>query len=381
MEIQKSEFEQLLDSMNLNFFPKTVGNPSQYMVHSFDELWDFFVKFNGEKSLYLCHNSFQNLKNTMGKEIPTKIQINNIFFDYDSTKMENAQLDTIRLSEMLTKLNISHSIDFSAGRGFHVLINIEPAIFDFSNDVNRNNLSNLIYAIQETCRKQTESRTMDEKSMKDVRKIMRMPYSYHFNKSGNFTNRICVPLDKKMIKWNITKIMQFSEKPYFFIPEQFGKKYSLEDLCCVLNVDFNEIKEKQKSQFAEISNINVNGKNAKMFLDLVERNKPCISNGMKTLNPNHFIRVAFAMYCKKMRMSSQQFKEVYYNIADELNYVDAHNREYGCHQIDTIFDNPRYTSEPSCTKIKQNGFCLGGCDKCHGKEGVCEHGKCLRYRK
>jgi DNA primase large subunit len=102
---------------------------------------------------------------------------------------------------------------------------------------------------------------------------------------------------------------------------------------------------------------------------------------MRNLNPDHFIRVAFALYLKKMKISKAKFTNIYYGLAAEIGYVDAHNREYGEYQIDSIYDNPGYVKEPKCSTIKSEGFCLGGCRKgCRGKRGVCQHGKCLRYK-
>ena len=380
ISVTKRDYETLLDAENLNYYPKTVGNPSQFMVHSFDELWEFYTDWVGDKSVYACHNSFPELKVSHGKEMPSKIQLNNVLNDFDSDKIENAHLDTIRLSTWLRELNIDHTVNFTAGKGFHLLIKVKSMIFNFVTESERNNLSKLVYGVQRTCQKKLKLRTIDEKCMKDVRKIMRLPYTYHYNRFGEASGRYCIPIDKDMLKWNVTKIKEFSLAPDFFVPEPNGEILSIEDICFRIGVDFEDLEEEINSTFVPISETNIEDKDASLYLELVSRHKPCIANAMKDINPNHFMRVAFALYLKKIGISASRFKYIYYKIADEVGYVDSHNREYGEYQIESIFNNPRYQKEPSCSKIKMMGFCLGGCSVCRGKRGVCKHGKCLRYR-
>lgn len=385
MIIDPKEYQLLLRSMGLDEYPKTAGCPEQYMVDGFGDLWKFYCDYIDSKSLYICHNSYPEYHVSCGKEIPTKIQINNIMNDFDSEKIENSQLDTLKTIEFLREKNIAYAIDFTAGKGFHALLRVQPTVFSLATEEDRKTLSNLIYAIQLRLKNQLGLRTMDEKVMGDIKRIMRMPYSFHRNRFGDVNGRMCVPLEYEMLKWNITKIIEFSKDPEFFIPENPGDILDLVSLCERLEIGgFDEVETERKSKFAKISNVAVTGKTATMYLDLIARQKPCISNGMKDVNPPHFIRMAFVFYLKKLGYTAEQVKQIYYDIAAEIGYIDQHNRQYGEHQIDTLF-NPRYEREPGCTRIKAGGYCIGGCNICcngWGKKrrGLCSHGKCLRFR-
>jgi DNA primase large subunit len=98
----------------------------------------------------------------------------------------------------------------------------------------------------------------------------------------------------------------------------------------------------------------------------MEKHKPCLVSNLQTMNPDHFVRVSFALYMKRMGISKEKFTQLYDALAIENKYIDYYiGEETRKYQIDNIFDNPDYRYEPSCTTIKQKHphLCLRG--KCH----------------
>ena len=96
------------------------------------------------------------------------------------------------------------------------------------------------------------------------------------------------------------------------------------------------------------------------------KHKPCIVSNLQTMNPDHFVRVAFALYMKRMGISKEKFSKLYDVMAVQNKYIDFFvGEDIRKYQIDNIFDNPDYRYEPSCTTIKQKypHLCLR--EKCH----------------
>jgi hypothetical protein len=301
--------------------------------------------------------------------LPTQILYETLFFDFDDKdKPENAQLDTIKLVEFFEKIHLPYIIQFSGSKGFHVFLYFIPTMFDFQKEnKSEHNLLVLIRGIFRWFKRTLSLRTLDN-TVGEPKKLCRLPYTFHVNRTGVVSDKQCVPLRKYHLEWDINRIIEYSKQPQFFIPEMKAVVFDIASFMKYLDItldDSLEIDGDIETKAEEFSHNHISNVELKLYLDQMAKHKPCIVSNLQTLNPDHSTRVAFALYMKRMGISKDKFREMYATLAKENRYIDFYSgeerREY---QINSIFDNVDYNHEPSCTTIKRNYSHLCLRDKC-----------------
>lgn len=379
-KIGKSNYLKLLKAYNFDYYPRFIGNPLQFPIISYDELWDNFLKWNGESACFNTHNAFRDIRTIMGKAMPQEIYYTSIHFDFDSpNKIENAFHDCIKLSRFLDSQNIPRLSVFTGGKGFQVFILLKPNWYKFD-DIKRDELNTIMSnhdalksvtrAIQIYLRDFLGLRTMDSACIGTPKKQSRALYSWHrFTRKDDKTNCVAIPLtDEMLYEWNVMDIIEYSHNPKFIIPEVKGKRYmTLLQIFEYFNIDLKE--QENKISFAEYRPISskVTDEQARLFLEVVAETKPCISSEMMSNNPVHGMRIAFLCFAKKLGKNREWFTEVYESIGYKIPYVDIYNKETRDYQINWLFDNANYNIEATCDEIKKMGKCLKN--------------KCRRYRR
>jgi hypothetical protein len=346
-----------------------IGNPFQIVVTNFDDMWNKYLEWNGKSACFNSHNGFRDIRIITGKQMPMEIWYTSVHFDFDNPKkMENAHLDCINLSRFLDEEGIPRVSVFTGGKGFQVFLLTEPHLYKFSmvkqdgkEYSNQDAIKKITKAIQDYLKNKLDLRTMDSQCMGTPKKQSRALYSYHrFTRSDDNTHRVAIPLtDEQLYEWNVEDIKTYSHNPRFIIPEVRGEKYmKLLDLFEYFNINL-KVQEK-KVNYADYKNISdrVTDKSAKLFLDVVAEEKPCITSEMMSNNPMHKMRIAFATFAKKIGMNKEKFKKIYETIGYAIPFVDIHNAEIREYQIDWIWNSPGYRNEATCDTIKTWGKCL-----------------------
>lgn len=378
--IGKDNYLKLLKTYNFNIFPRMIGNPGQRVVINYDELWDCFMKWNGQSACFNSHNALFDIQIIRGKSMPQIIYHTSIHHDFDSSdKIENAQNDCIQLSKISDNENIPHLNVFTGGKGFQCFLLTKPHKYKFDavkimlNDgtsmSNQDSVKDITRGIQKYFKHKLNLRTIDGSCIGTPKKQSRALYCWHkFTRSAEDKGTVAIPLtDEQLYDWNITEIIEYSKNPEFIIPEIKGTNYMT--LTEVFEYfDINLCEQKEHIDYAEYKPIDtkITDETALLFLDVVSEHKCCISSAMMSHNPDHRMRLSFAAFAKKLGKSREWFKQVYEAIGSKIPYVDIHNIEERDYQIDWIFDN-YYFNEANCNTIKDWDLCLKN--------------KCRRYMK
>ena len=376
--ISKIDYYELLKTYNFHYFPRMIGNPGQSVVSNFDEMWKKYIKWNGNSAVFNSHNGFKDIRIMTGKQMPQEIWYTSVHFDFDNPKkIENAHLDCINLSRFLDGENIPRVSVFTGGKGFQIFLLTKPHLYKYGmfkkeghRFSNQEAIKRMTKGIQTYLKDKLELRNVDSQCMCTPKKQSRALYSWHrFTRSEDKTNCVAIPLtDEMLYEWNVEEIKEYSHNPKFIIPEVKGERYmTLREIFEYFRVN---LKEQQKNvDYVEYRPMEdkVTDKATKLFLDVVDEDKPCIAYEMKNSNnPLHRMRVAFATFAKKLGMSRGKFTKIYDTIGRSIPYVDITNTEVRDQQIEWIWSNPYYKNEATCETIKTWGRCLGK--------------KCRRYR-
>lgn len=369
--IPPADYKKLLSQYSFDRYPRSFGNPKQHFVYDWNQLYENIILNNGNRSCFISHNAWGDIGDVNGKELPTKIWYDILFFDFDdSRKPENSQLDAIKLVEKLDMWKLPYIVQFSGSKGFHVFLQFVPRLFDYRKfDETEREMSLLIRRMFRWFKKTLKLRTLDD-TVGEPKKLCRLPYTYHVNRKGEIHEEQCVPLTKRMLlNWDIMKIRDYSvNPPKVIIPDIHP--ISLDVVNFIMKYDVrlsdDDALTITSPQVERKSHGHIRDKDLKVYMDHMAKYKPCIVSNLQTMNPDHFTRVAFALFMKRMGVSKHKFRELYERLAIENNYIDFYvgkdMREY---QIDHIYDNPNYQYEPSCTTIKQNQPHLCLREKCH----------------
>lgn len=370
--IPQADYRKLLSQYSFDRYPRSFGNPKQIFVHDWNQLYQNIILNNGKRTCFISHNAWGDIGDVNGKELPTKIWYDTLFFDFDdSRKPENAQLDAIHLVEWLEERKLPYIIQFSGSKGFHVFLQFIPRLFDYRKyDETEREMSLFIRRVFRWFKNTLNLRTLDD-TVGEPKKLCRLPYTRHVNsREGVVHDEQCVPLTKHMLlNWDITRIRDYSiDPPRVIIPHIYPVTLDVVNFVMKYDVRLSDedILSVTAPQVEQKSHGHIMNKELKLYMDHMAKYKPCIVSNLQTMNPDHFTRVAFALYMKRMGVSKRKFRELYERLAIENSYIDFYigteTREY---QIDHIYDNPNYRYEPSCTTIKQNHPHLCLREKCH----------------
>jgi len=382
LKVDKYAYRRLLRRYHMDTYPRAVGFPKQKILNDYNELWKFFDTTRGADTCFTSVNSYPIIQTINGKPRPVVISVNNIFNDFDDAhKPENPLRDMRNLTKFLMKEEIPFINLYSGSKGFANYVVLKPQKYRYNVMMPSGKaVKRLTYGIHlffqngfrsklDPKKKSHVMSTMDKKVMKDPKRLCRMPYSPHCNKDGAFNGRYCYPLTiDQALDSSINEIIKTSYEPDFHIPDVEGKMMTLTELTDYLDIDVEEAESNITFCAVNDSEINdIEAVETQLLLANLDEIKPCIVNELKSNNPDHDIRFAFACFMKRIGKSMNEAEQHYINIGKHFNYVDLHNDEERRGQFDNIFDlSNNYISEPSCGTLLRWGFCLKeNCPKFH----------------
>ena len=134
---------------------------NQIKVHNKKEVIKLIEKYNGSEN---CGISISTFINGMPKLLYLP-------FDFDSTNLREAFEDAKRLYNTMVGFGYKASFHFSGGKGFHVLIPIVPKHYSKIQ----------LLKAQQFFKRILKLETADEQIFRDIRRIIRIPGTYHMN--------------------------------------------------------------------------------------------------------------------------------------------------------------------------------------------------------
>jgi hypothetical protein len=364
-KIGYDNYKRLIGQYSWDRFPRSFGNPKQFFVYDFSMLYESIFKNNGKFSCFTSHNTWGGMGMVGGKVLPTKIWYEVMFFDFDDPiKPENSQKDAIRIVSFLEEIKQPYIIQFSGSKGFHVFLYFTPILFDYRRENNtERNMSVMIKKMFMWFKRVLELKTLDD-TVGEPKKLCRLPYTYHVNRKGEVHKEQCFPLTKdQLFDWDILKIKEHSKNPDFIIPTiNFPINLSVIDflnLYVDISDDYTEVIDKGNIEIKDYKTIG--DKETEIYLEQMNKQKPCLVNGMMNYNPDHFTRVSFLGYLKRIGVSKEKFERIYSIMANKNGYIDYHiGEERRTYQINYLYDNPSFCHEPNCStiKLKHPHLCL-----------------------
>ncbi len=345
--------------------PRVVGCPMQKLCMTDEQMFQMISNWIIEgRTCFAGSNAYANFAFEPGGKIaPTTIVYANTFLDFDhETKPENSFADAAQCSEFLRENNIAHWVSFSGSKGYHIHIIHEAKKFRFNHqDGSATALKTMVYGLQNHLKQTLGLPTMDEASMGDPKKLCRIPYTPHVNRSGKKNGRWCylIPNDSRLQSMTHDEIVRGSENPEFQLYRIAGDRLSLPDTVKRLGIILSKPEDQIQPIIGSEISVNPEG-NARRFLASLDLRCPGVTNELKRLNPKHKARVYAAIFAKVMGgMNGDQFEQIWMEMGSAVGYVDLHNSEHRKYQMSTLFDDPRMAHFPNCSTLKANGCCIG----------------------
>lgn len=280
---------------------KTYGD--QIKVHSKKEVIDLIEQYNGTENCGISISTFIN-------GIPKLLYLP---FDFDSTNIREAFEDAKRLYNTIIDFGYKASFHFSGGKGFHVLIPIVPK-----------NYSKLqLLKTQQFFKRILNLTTADEQIFRDVRRIIRIPGTYHMN--GNLCEVYEYNDDGKLL--DIEKLS----------PPEFDKFKSLSD-----KIDTASSNKRIYHEFPCVDKL------------INDREYWYEHNPKGTFEPHWLIRFAWIIEQSYDGKTEDE-------MLDEMEEFgwDDFRRDKTLYNMKYIL-NREYT-HPSCDTIRELGFCQEEC--------------------
>lgn len=236
-------------------------------------------------------------------------------FDFDSPDLRKSWDDASKLYNFFAKANYDVMIDYSGSKGFHVFVKTVPKVYT----------KNQIKWMQKFFAKHLNLETADERIMGDVRRLMRIPGTFH--KKGTLCHTIKQSGGSKLLDINKFVKSNVSVKEYY-------------------SNDNNTKGYDDYSIGHEYPCIEYYARNKQYWLEHHPR---------KSFEPPHKpIRFAWVI----LRMIDGKTDD---EIVDEIKQIgwwdfDEYKTRYQLRQI-----RRRGYKLPSCKTLKDGGFCLDSC--------------------
>ena len=358
-----SDVDNIMEQFGFTHFPRAVGNPRQQFIHTSEEAFIQFSKWDGNSSCFISTGGYDNIQFEMGgKRAPKTIHHTLTFFDFDhNTKPENAFADAHRLSTFLMEMNVAHWVQYSGAKGYHLFILHQPTKFRFDyRDGSSDALKQLIHQTQNHLRLTLGLNTLDEQTMGDPKRLCRFPFTQHVNRLGKVSGRYAFPIDQETFQdIDHDEMVEKSYSPQVQLFPIKGRKLSLKDFIIELGIKLHSPETMLKPIVNAEFGFNDDSIHAARFISALSARCPGVVNELKRLNPPHKARVYAALNAKILGYTAGQFEKVWVQLGTDIGYVDLHNTEHRQYQMATIFDDPKYVSFPTCSTLKANGCCVG----------------------
>ena len=346
--------DAVLEHFNLNYYPRSIGNPRQKFVYASEEVFLNLQRWT-DMSCFISTCGYDELVNEGDKTVPRKVVYSSTFLDFDhATKPENALADAQRVSQFLREHDIAHWVQFSGSKGYHVHIQHAPIKFKFHwSDGSADALKQMIYQFQDHLRQTLGLPTMDEATMGDAKRLCRIPYTVH-PKTGLYTT----PLDPELLdQAEHSFVMRLARTSHVELPPIRGQVLTLPE--CIRKIGMVLQRPETKIRPIIDSDVSLKTTSAKRFMAALDLRCPGVVNELKRRNPGHKARVYAAIHAKLMGYNVNALEAVWLQLADSCGYVDVANKEHRMYQMGTIVDNPAIEMFPTCTTLKANGCCIG----------------------
>ena len=335
------------DSIDLRFFPRAVGNPRQYIVHTPDEFNQFITDNNGKAPVFTSHNAFSSFDE---KGQPTSVHMRNVCLDLDSKdKPENALMDAIRFHEWAAEGSLPHSVIFSGEKGFHCYLYLKPEIYPLDEHLRRA-LRALQLHIVSACR----MRTADDRTIGDARRLMRIPYTKWASFDGrtihqNGRHAFVVPV-RVLLNADIQEIHELSKHPTNTIPDYGSTPWTLRSYLThhrLLSADKRPTEPSRFTQYKE--------PNDDLLKAILPR--PCIHGAILDPNPPHLVRFGAAVQLAEAGYPEDWIQSFFDDVALRAPWVDRHNAAARHYQVHHIVS--RNYKPPGCNRLKEESLCIG----------------------
>ena len=357
--------------MTLGFYwdevPRAFGNPEQTMVFDKKYLAKLIRDNDGVRPCFISHNSFK--LSVYG--FPSEVRVSKIFSDLDSErKPENAHLDARRLCRFARELNLPMAFAYSAGKGFHPYLLLEPQNYPVNQKLKdairavQLFLRGLGYEDSDNQEYKMNLRTYDPRILGDERRLCRVWMSKYVSgkkKHGEYLklDTHCCPLTEDMLlNWNIGKIKEYSKNPE---PVKFDFKGKV---TLTLKEFIKKFEIKKPTSYLLKPETAVDGRIVEFkgiaddYLLNLFPDRPCIAEAICQENPPHEARFSAVTYMvNRLEMNREQIFQLF----KSRNWVDNDNIDRCKYQIKQICEKKYYV--PSCEKLRMNNLCLGT-EKC-----------------
>ena len=362
MRIDFQQFEDLCERLGFTHYPRAVGNPRQHFIFTPEDAYASFTEWNGSNSCFISTQGYDGLGyDGGGKQLPTQIHYRLTFFDFDhDTKPENAYADAVKLSQYLEENDITHWVQYSGSKGYHLFIMHRPTLFKYKHtDGSADALRKIVNTTQTHLKVLLGLNTLDVQTTGDPKRLCRFPFTKHVNRHGEVSGRHSMPVTKEMLYGGHDNIVKHSYRPKNIGKYIIGEKLlNLKELITYIDVRIN--KEDVELRPINSSQINVNVETSLgQFLASLEVRCPGVVNELRTMNPYHKARVHTAMFAKSLGMNLETFDALWIELANERGYVDVENHDYRRHQLGSIFHNDRYHTNANCSTLKRDRCCIG----------------------
>ncbi|MCW1309281.1 MAG: hypothetical protein QXP04_01165, partial [Candidatus Nanoarchaeia archaeon] len=260
------------------FFPLEVGKRRK-VVYNKHELLNEVRLLNGIDDVFVSLYSGLN--------------INKIFFDFDSKNLEEAFADVRSFVQKLNSINLPYIPIFSGRKGFHIYIPLKNWVAP-----NEETAKAFLREVQE--RLAGEYTTFDRHVAGDVRRLVRFPNTLN-------GNCYATPLPYDFVKWDISEIIDYAKSPHEI-------EYNIPILPEVFQF-FNL--EKRESSRIRLSN----ERRIRCVLEvrhLKELIRPCIFEEVIGQNPPHMVRFDMVTELKELGYDI----ETIVNLCSSLGWID-----------------------------------------------------------
>jgi len=349
-----------------NGFPRSVaasknGEMRQFYIHSEKSFDSFFKKVRPDKNVYCSTCRFRS---------DMRPVLSSIFFDFDSAKKDsafsNVSSDRMKIQRMREDSDLLHHVLGSvwedvesivqyadeegiptltvfSGLGFHTYLLYEEEVNPVRKKVSTSNM------LVDEC----DLDTHDRKVITDVRRILRVPNAQRIDTENGeavscgvwtipltTSDVLCMTLDEVFKESTSPRKIDYSEKydmgnrPSMNLYEDY-EKTDLE------NAPVKEVESRDIS--SEVDSY------AEMIVDNAIH-MPCVRERIKQSNPDHHIRLNFAIHMLNAGFSVNEIVEV----ARGLNWIDF--KSDLTRKFVKQAKKKRY-SEYSCSTMMKRGFC------------------------
>ena len=312
--------------------PRYIGFPAQTFVNTKFAFKSFERTFKDKVPFFVSTFQF--------KDRNTPI-INNLFFDIDSYfSLRIPYRNTRTLRDFCYKHDIPYIINFSGGKGFHLLMRFKPIVADTPEK--KEELRNLMFSLQLKIAEETQIEAYDEPTFGRIRFLIRYPTSKYLRRDEETgavgeSGYYCRYLTDEHFDKGLKHIVKIVKEPGI-VPKENGSAgisiYDIKDL-------FKDFKLKERE----------NGVTERLLLQragniipsIEALGVPCLQKIAKNKHPNHFERIELVSFLKLLGYTDLAINA----FVKQLNWKD-YKYPVTSYQIRTI--NPRY---PKCSYLKE----------------------------